>query len=84
MIIKNEILALNRCFLTSILKKLNFGKIGFKFRGLEKKLGALKGNMITKIEISDSYSYFLIPNLKKLNFGKKGGFKGDQKKLGAL
>ena len=58
------------------MKKLNFGKKGSK-SGDQKKLGALKGKMITIFGFSDTYSYFLIPNLKKLNFGKKRGLRGE-------
>ena len=66
-------------FFDTKLEKIEFRKKRGQNQGTEKKLGVLKGKMITKIGFSDSNTYFLIPNLKKLNFGKKGGFKGDRK-----
>ena len=47
-----------------------------------KKLGVLKGKMITIIEFLALNRYFLIPNLEKLNFGKNRGHnQGSEKNI---
>ena len=46
-----------------------------------KKLGVLKGKMITIIEFLALNRYFLIPNLEKLNFGKNRGHNQESKKI---
>ena len=55
------------------MTKLSFGKKGVTIRGPKKKIGDLKGKMITIIGFLGSSRCFLIPNMTKLSFGKKKG-----------